>query len=153
VIRDSYVLPAAVDAVSVSAHAHQIAKQMKMTAAFPDGTVKTLLQIKDWDFAWQDRYFFQDLVPLPKGTRLETEIHWDNSAGNPHNPSSPPIRVTWGEESKDEMGSVSLLVVPHLESDLAELRSDLRKRQRELARAKMKADPALAMKVMKLLAQ
>jgi hypothetical protein len=153
VIRDSYILPAAVDAVGVGAHAHQIAKQMKMTAALPDGSVKTLLLIKDWDFAWQDRYFFQDLVPLPKGTRLETEIHWDNSAGNPHNPSNPPIRVTWGEESKDEMGSVSLMAVPHAESDLAELRGDLRKRQRELARAKMKADPALALKVMQMLAE
>lgn len=153
VIRDSYLLPAAVDAVGVSAHAHQIAKQMKMTATLPDGSVKTLLLIKDWDFAWQDRYFFQELVPLPKGTRLETEIHWDNSAGNPHNPSKPPVHVTWGEESKDEMGSVSLIVVPHLESDLPALKSDLKMRERELARMKMKSDPALALKVMLLLAE
>jgi mono/diheme cytochrome c family protein len=95
VIRDSYTLPVAVDAVGVSAHAHYIAKWMKMTATLPGGDVKTLLLINDWDFAWQDRYYFQQLVPLPGGTRLEVQIHWDNSAENPRNPSSPPVRVTW----------------------------------------------------------
>ena len=59
VIRDSYTLPVAVDGVGMSAHAHYIAKQLKMTATLPDGEVKTLLWIKDWDFAWQDKYFFQ----------------------------------------------------------------------------------------------
>jgi hypothetical protein len=153
VIRDSYVVPAAVDAVSVSAHAHYIAKRIQMTATLPDGEVKTLLLIKDWDFAWQDRYFFQDLVALPAGTRLDAEIHWDNSADNPRNPSKPPIRVTWGEESKDEMGSISLIVVPHHEEDLSTLQDSLQKRSRELARSRMRADPALARKVMELLGQ
>ena len=125
VIRDSYTLPVAVDAVGVSAHAHYIATQMKMTATLPSGEVKTLLLIKDWDFAWQDRYFFKDFVPLPKGTKLEAEIHWDNSAGNPHNPSTPPIHVEWGEESKDEMGSISLIAVPHKQLELGILNGDL----------------------------
>jgi hypothetical protein len=74
VIRDSYTLPAAMDAVSISGHAHYIAKQMKMTATFPDGEMKTLLAINDWDFSWQDRYIFKDAVPLPKGTRLDVEV-------------------------------------------------------------------------------
>jgi len=153
VLRDSYTLPAAADAVGVGAHAHYIATQMKMTATLPGGDVKTLLLIKDWDFAWQDRYYFQQLVPLPKGTRLDVEIHWDNSAENPRNPSSPPVRVTWGEESKDEMGSVSLIAVPHEESDLATLRDDNARRGRELARQRMMADPGLAKKVAQILAE
>jgi hypothetical protein len=36
---------------------------------------------------------------------------YDNSADNPRNPSSPPKRVWWGEQSFDEMGSVTLQVV------------------------------------------
>ena len=111
VIRDTYTLPVAVDGVGVGAHAHYIAKQMKMTATLPDGEVKTLLYIKDWDFAWQDRLLLQGICSVPQGTRLDAEIHWDNSADNPHNPSNPPVRVTWGEESKDEMGSISLIAV------------------------------------------
>jgi mono/diheme cytochrome c family protein len=153
VIRDSYTLPVAVDAVGVSAHAHYLAKELKMTATLPGGDVKTLLLIKDWDFAWQDRYYFQQQVPLPNGTRLDVEIHWDNSAANPRNPSSPPVRVTWGEESKDEMGSVSLMAVAHEEADLAALRQDVTQRRNKLARSRMLTDPALAKKVMQLLGQ
>src|ERR1051325_4826339 len=99
VIRDSYTLPVAPDGVGIGAHPHYIGKQMKMTAPLPGGEVKTLLFIKDWDFAWQDRYYFQQFVPLPQGTKLDVEIHWDNSSDNPRNPSSPPARVTWGEAS------------------------------------------------------
>ena len=153
VIRDSYTLPVAVDAVSVGAHAHYIARQLKLVATLPDGEVKALLFIKDWDFAWQDRYTFRDLVALPKGTRLDTEIHWDNSADNPRNPSNPPIRVRWGEESRDEMGSIGLIVVPHEESDLKILRGDIERRQLSLAVERMRADPELARRVREFLAQ
>ena len=153
VIRDSYTLPVAVDGVGVSAHAHYLGKQLKMTATLPGGDIKTLLLIKDWDFAWQDRYFFKEAVPLPAGTRLDTELHWDNSADNPRNPSSPPVQVTWGEESKDEMGSISLIAVPHQESDLGALRGDVARRQRELVRERMREDPALARKVAQLLSE
>jgi len=111
------------------------------------------LFIKDWDFAWQDRYYFRQFVPLSKGTRLDVEIHWDNSAENPRNPSNPPVRVAWGEESKDEMGSVSLIAVAHEESDLATLREDVSRRNRELARSRMQADPALAKKVAEMLSE
>ncbi len=152
VIKDEYTLPAPLDAVGLSAHAHYLAKELRMNATLPSGEVKTLLWIKDWDFAWQDRYFFKQLVPLPAGTRLNAEIHWDNSADNPHNPSNPPVEVSWGEESRDEMGSISLLAVPHVESDLKTVRTDLRERQQKLVRERMAADPALARKVARLLA-
>ena len=153
VIRDSYTLPVAVDGVGVSAHAHYLATRMKMTATLPDGEVKTLLLIKDWDFAWQDRYYFKDFVPLPKGTKLDAEIHWDNSADNPHNPTSPPVHVAWGEESRDEMGSISLVAVAHEESDLDTLRQDVKRRERRKAYQEMQADPILAEKVKRLLAE
>ncbi|HZQ47814.1 MAG TPA: hypothetical protein VFC07_12420, partial [Verrucomicrobiae bacterium] len=153
IIRDSYTLPVAVDGVGIGAHAHYLATKLKMTATFPGGEVKTLLLIQDWDFAWQDRYFFKELVPLPAGTKLDAEIHWDNSAGNPHNPSTPPVHVVWGEESKDEMGSISLIAVPHDEADLQVLRGSVAQRGRLLAREKMRDDPALAKKVMKILAE
>jgi hypothetical protein len=153
IIRDTYIIPVAVDAVGVSAHAHYLATKMRMTATLPDGEVKTLLWIKDWDFAWQDKYFFKQLQPLPEGTRLDVELHWDNSSDNPRNPSSPPIRVTWGEESKDEMGSVSLIAVAHDEKEATGLRRALKLRTDMLARSKMLADPALAKKVRALLAE
>ncbi len=153
VIRDSYTLPAAIDAVSIGAHAHYIARQVTMTATLPTGEVKTLLSIKDWDFSWQDRYFFDQFVPLPKGTRLDAEVHWDNTADNPRNPSDPPIRVRWGEQSKDEMGSLTMIGVPHDEADLAALKQDLLKHRNVMARDRMASDPDLRKKVAELLAQ
>lgn len=153
VIRDSYTLPVAIDAIGLGAHAHYIGKQMKMTATLPGGDVKTLLWIKDWDFAWQDRYYFKDLVALPKGTKLDAEIHWDNSAANPRNPSSPPQRVTWGEESKDEMGSISLIAATQEKSERAVLQKDLGEHQNKIIRAGLTADPTLGPKIKQLMAE
>lgn len=120
-VKDSFTLPVDVRAFSIGAHAHYLGKEMKLTAAFPDGAVRTLLWITDWDFSWQERYRFEDFVALPKGTRLDVEISWDNSAANKRNPSRPPARVTWGEESTDEMGSVGLQLVAANPSELPEL--------------------------------
>ncbi|HEV8392854.1 MAG TPA: hypothetical protein VGQ37_01215 [Vicinamibacterales bacterium] len=120
-VKDSFTLPVDVRAFSIGAHAHYLGKEMKLTAAFPDGAVRTLLWIRDWDFSWQERYRFEDFVALPKGTRLDVEISYDNSAANKRNPSRPPARVTWGEESTDEMGSVGLQLVAAHPGELPEL--------------------------------
>ena len=153
ILKDSYVLPADFDAVSVGAHAHYIAREMKMTATLPSGEVKTLLWIKDWDFAWQDRYYFDHFVSLPKGTRLDGEIHWDNTTDNPRNPSNPPIRVAWGEQSRDEMGAVGLIGVPHDEADYKLLNGDFEKHRNDMARQRMMTDPTFSKKLQALLSQ
>jgi mono/diheme cytochrome c family protein len=125
-IEDSFTLPVDVKAFGVNAHAHYLAKRMRMTAQLPDGQTKTLLQISDWDFSWQDQYQFKDYVSLPKGTRLFVKISYDNSTDNPRNPSSPPRRVYWGEGSFDEMGSMGLQVVAANEADLPQLQQAYR---------------------------
>jgi len=153
VVRDSYTLPVDVDAVGVGAHAHYLGRKLKLTATLPDGDVKTLLMIGDWDFAWQDRYFFKDFVALPKGTRLDAEVHWDNSASNPHNPSSPPMAITWGEQSKDEMGSVTLISVPRAAADYAALQADLKARTTQAARERIRQDPSFMQKLNALMGQ
>ena len=118
-IRDSWTVPVDVKAFNAGAHAHYLAKRMTLTATFPAGETKTLLEIEDWDFAWQDQYQFQEFVVLPKGTRLDVVITYDNSADNPRNPSHPPARVMWGEQSTDEMGGMGLQVVADRDEDLA----------------------------------
>jgi hypothetical protein len=147
-VKDSFVLPVDVEAISTGAHAHYLGKEMKLTATLPDGQTKTLLWIKKWDFAWQDRYFFGDMVPLPKGTRLDAEVSWDNSDSNPKNPSNPPALVKWGEESQDEMGSVNLLVVAKSESDLPALQKTYRAFIFEEAKARFAQEPGLREELM-----
>lgn len=121
VIEDSFTLPIDVKAFGLGAHAHYLAKQMRLTATLPTGETKNLLWISDWDFAWQDQYQFKEPVSLPKGTVLKSRITYDNSAENPRNPSSPPKRVQWGEGSFDEMGSISLMVTAASEEELPKL--------------------------------
>jgi len=120
-ISDSFVIPIDVRAFAVGAHAHYLAKEFTMKATLPDGAVKTLLSIGDWDFSWQERYRFKEFVALPKGTRLDVTVRYDNSAANKRNPSRPPVRVYWGEESTDEMGSIGLQVVAANRGELPQL--------------------------------
>jgi mono/diheme cytochrome c family protein len=126
-IEDSFVLPVDVKAFGVSAHAHYLAKQFKVTATLPDGKTKTILGISDWDFAWQEQYQFKDFLDLPKGTKLHVKIVYDNSADNPRNPANPPHRVRWGKESTDEMGSITLQVVAAKEDEFSKLQAGYKK--------------------------
>ncbi len=111
-VEDTFRIPVDVKAIQVSGHAHYIAQDMKMVATLPDGRELILLHIDDWDLDWQDNYIFAEPILLSAGTVLKTTIIYDNSAGNPDNPFSPPQRIKWGRESTDEMGSVTLMVVP-----------------------------------------
>jgi hypothetical protein len=108
----SATLPVDVKVYLANPHAHYLGKEFKATATLPDGTTKPLLWIQDWDFNWQDGYNYKEPVLLPKGTRLDVRITYDNTAANPRNPSNPPKRVWWGEESTDEMGSISFGLIP-----------------------------------------
>jgi hypothetical protein len=121
-IKDSFVLPVDVEALGARGHAHYLAREMKMTATLPDGSFRGLLWISDWDFGWQDSYFFNTPMTLPKGTRIDVEIAYDNSAANPRNPNTPPERVKWGLGSFDEMGSMTLLAAAPAGPDRAALR-------------------------------
>ena len=110
-VRAKYTVPRDMEALSIAAHAHYLGKEIKADATLPDGSTKPLLWIQDWDFNWQDRYDYREPVLLPKGTRIDVAITYDNSAENPHNPCNPPRRVRWGVQSFDEMASVSFMMV------------------------------------------
>ena len=133
-VEDSFVLPVDVIAYSAGAHAHYVGKEMKAYATLPDGKTQPLVWIPDWDFAWQDRYNYKSPVTLPKGTRVNVQLRYDNTADNPRNPSNPPKRVQWGEQSFDEMGSVTLQVVAVHKEDEAVLQQALADRARAALR-------------------
>ena len=103
VVKASGVLPMDAEAVAIFPHAHYLCKDMKVDAHLPDGSTVPLIWIKDWDFNWQGAYRYASPVKLPKDTRLEMTYTYDNSAGNPHNPSNPPREVKFGEETTNEM--------------------------------------------------
>ena len=123
VMKDSFTLPVDVEAHGARGHAHYLGRAMNMTATLPNGSARGILLIGDWDFAWQDSYYFKTPIRLPKGTRIDVEIIYDNTQDNPRNPNSPPIRVRWGRGSHDEMGSMTLLVVAPSTDAARELRA------------------------------
>lgn len=127
-LADSFELPCDVLAVTVGGHAHQLCRSMTMFAEKTDGGTTPLLRIPAWDFDWQNRYTFREAVPLSKGSVIRAELVYDNSADNPNNPNQPPKRVRWGRETTDEMGSISLLVIPADEKDLEVLQAAVAKK-------------------------
>jgi hypothetical protein len=135
-LKDSYTLPVDALAVEIGGHAHYICKDLHVWAVLPSGERQSVFWIDDWDFNWQNRYQYREPLPLPRGTRIECEITYDNSAANPRNPHDPPRRVRWGLQSTDEMGSVTLLLVPQDEADAKALQRDVQAHVREHFRSR-----------------
>jgi mono/diheme cytochrome c family protein len=112
-------LPADVEALSVSPHAHFLGREFKATATLPDGTTRPLVWIKDWDFHWHEVYHFDKPLKLPKGTVVQIDGWFDNTADNPKNPNSPPKDMKYGSQLTDEMLLVHVEVVTASRADLA----------------------------------
>lgn len=112
VVRDDFRLPLDVDVLAVYPHAHYLGKVLEGYATLPGGSRRLLIRIPDWDPAWQAVYPYREPVFLPKGTILSMAFHYDNSAGNPRNPNSPPKLVLGGNQSTDEMAHLWFQVLP-----------------------------------------
>ena len=97
------------DALLYSAfpHAHYRAYANDLWLETPDGKKTLLLSMPRYDFNWQRSYTFAEPVKIPAGSRLIANYIYDNSKRNPSNPN-PNIKVTWGEQSHEEMLFTSL---------------------------------------------
>ncbi|MDZ4371666.1 MAG: hypothetical protein U1C74_09635 [Phenylobacterium sp.] len=88
-------------------HAHYRAYSNDLWIQYPDGKKKLLLTLPRYDFNWQRAYTFAEPIKIPAGSRIIANYIYDNSKQNPANPD-PTIRVTWGEQSHEEMLFTSL---------------------------------------------
>ncbi|HTA42826.1 MAG TPA: hypothetical protein VK789_10280 [Bryobacteraceae bacterium] len=142
-VTESAVLPEDVELIGITPHAHLLCKDMKVDAHLPDGNTVPLIWIKDWDFNWQGQYRYAGPVPLPKGTRIEMRYTYDNSAANPHNPSNPPKRVIFGEQTTNEMAVLFLQAVLPRPEDVPRFRQEFRllRMQQFLGEAAQPAEP------------
>ncbi len=121
VVREHFTIPIAVDAVGVIPHAHLLCREMRGWAILPNGKKQWLLNLKDWDFNWQDQFHYAQPIRLPADSRIEMEFVYDNSEANPRNPNSPPLRVRWGPGTKDEMAGMHVQSIPVHMEELPEL--------------------------------
>jgi mono/diheme cytochrome c family protein/peroxiredoxin len=116
-IKAEWTAPIDLRAFAVTPHMHLLGRDMALTLTFPDGRTEKLLKINDWDFNWQNTYYFETPLDVPKGTVLNVVSHYDNSESNPYNPNRPPKLVKWGEATTDEM-CIGFLAVTKKDQDL-----------------------------------
>ena len=103
--------------ISIMPHMHLLGKRFKAFAITPQGEVIPLVNIPDWDFNWQMTYVFKKFLKVPKGSVIYAEGQYDNTRNNPRNPNNPPIDVTYGWGTKDEMMNLVIYYVKYQEGD------------------------------------
>ncbi len=124
-VTDSFTLPVEVEIRAILPHAHYLASSVRARATLPGGTAQTILSISRWDFNWQGDYRYATPIILPKGSRVDLEIIYDNSSDNPRNRNNPPKRVQYGSDSTDEMAELWLQVVLRSAEDMEALTEKL----------------------------
>jgi len=93
---------------SVFPHAHYRGDSMAISVLAPGAEKEELiLSLPKYDFNWQRGYDFKEPIQLAPGTKVITRYVYDNSKNNPANPD-PTIKVTWGEQSWEEMQYTAL---------------------------------------------
>ena len=83
-------------------HTHLRGKSWEYRLIYPDGRSEVVLAVPKYDFNWQTYYVFTTPLAVPKGSRLESTAHYDNSVNNLSNPD-PKKEVHWGDQTWEEM--------------------------------------------------
>lgn len=105
-----------VELVYSQPHMHLRGKDMDIRLRYPTGESEMLVSVPRYDFNWQIVYYETKPRSLPKGTRIELDAHWDNSANNKYNPD-PTATVKWGDQSWEEMIFAWVGVVVNRDAD------------------------------------
>ena len=102
-----HVLKSAARLENFQPHMHLRGKAMSMEAILPDGTIRMLSYVNNFNFNfnWMNNYIYsdEDAPVLPKGTVLRITAYYDNTAANRNNPD-PNQWVGYGDRTVDEMG-------------------------------------------------
>jgi hypothetical protein len=88
--------------VWVQPHMHYRARNYELTLVYPSGEEQVVLRVPNYRFDWQVGYELAQPIDLPKGTKVKTVAHYDNSPANKYNPD-PTKTVRYGAQSWDEM--------------------------------------------------
>ena len=100
-VQATRTFPAATTLYALTPHMHQLGTRFKVWLSQPGA--ETCLADVEWDFEHQGTYRFTTPLNLPAGASIRTECTYDNSLGNPNQPSSPPKNVEFGRASDREM--------------------------------------------------
>ena len=85
-------------------HAHFRATAARYTAYYPDGREELLLDVPNYDQSWQVIYKYKEPKLMPKGTRIEADFWYDNTAERGARRRFNADRALgFGERTNDEM--------------------------------------------------
>ena len=101
-MRASHVFEDEVVLHGLRPHMHYRGKRMRFSVVYPDGTKDQIINVPDYNFAWQPTYRLSEPMLLPAGSRVMIEGAFDNSQYNLGNPD-PAAVVRGGAQSWDEM--------------------------------------------------
>ena len=89
--------------LSVFPHMHLIGKTIESYGVTPTNDTIPFIKIPHWDFDWQDFYWFEYMKKIPAGSQIHGKGIYDNTVNNIHNPNTPPIDISAGLNTTDEM--------------------------------------------------
>ena len=102
--NEHYQLPNVdVSVLSVAPHCHLVGQNWLCYAVTLAGDTMPLIRINNWDFHWQGFYNFRNILKAPAKTKLYAYCTYNNTSSNPNNPNTPPLRVSAGENTTNEM--------------------------------------------------
>jgi hypothetical protein len=85
-------------------HAHLRAISARYTATYPDGRQEVLLDVPRYDQSWQVTYKYREPKLLPKGTRIDVIMEYDNTASRgAKRQFNPNLAIRNGPRTQDEM--------------------------------------------------
>jgi hypothetical protein len=96
-------LPADYTMLSVFPHMHLLGHYIDAWGVTPLNDTLNFAKIPQWDFDWQDFYWFEYMQKIPAGTSVHGKGVYNNTVTNSHNPNNPPLDVSAGLNTSDEM--------------------------------------------------
>ena len=91
------------DVWGILPHMHVLGTGYDFVSVGADGTEGCISRSDAYDFDMQPTYWFDTPVTVGPEDTLSISCTWDNSAANPNQLSDPPVNVTWGENTQEEM--------------------------------------------------
>jgi len=122
-VHSSFTLPFDMSITALSPTAHLLCRNWEIYAKTPEGNIKKLLKISDWQKMWQEKYYLQRPLHLKAGTEIRALATYDNSSNNPYQPADPPIAIPWGHGMYEEQFKVTFDYIKTQVSDSANLRT------------------------------
>ena len=102
VIRTGLTIANDITVLEFVPHMHRRGKAVRYTALYADGSEEVLLNVPFFQYKFQPHWRLEEPKAIPAGTRILTEMRYDNSERNPINPN-PKVAVVNGSKRVQEM--------------------------------------------------